>query len=69
MNKLDFKKYSDQLIGAGWEKVLSVMSDGGGLAYGTLWLKDGKKYYLNKDTVSRTIHADEMAIACIPIFN
>lgn len=58
-----------ELIADGWNKVLTVMHTGGGLAYGTLYTKDGIRYYLNKDTLIADMTGPEMAMACKPIFN
>ena len=39
------------LTSAGWTRTHSVMHDGGGTGnYGTCYVKDGRKFYLNKDT-------------------
>jgi len=41
-----------QLINAGWTYAFSVMHDGGSSGeYGACYIKNGAKFYLNKDTV------------------
>ena len=47
--KLDAVKAA--LKANGWTFVFSVMSDSNGLNYGSCFIKDGCKLYLNKDTV------------------
>jgi hypothetical protein len=39
------------LIASNWTFAFSVMSDSNGLNYGSCFIKDGCKVYLNKDTV------------------
>ena len=61
-----------QLKIAGWSFVGSVMTSelsGNTLAYGLKFIKDGKKFYFNKDTYIDTMTAPENAEACLPLFN
>lgn len=62
-----------ELVQAGWTKIATVMkgSDAHNLfAYGLLFTKDGKKFYLNKDTYVADWHTGkETAEICKPLFN
>lgn len=71
MNALrtNLKKAANELEAAGWEKCLSVMHSGGGLAYGSLFIKDGVRFYLNKDTLMAGFTGPQMADCCKPLFN
>lgn len=67
--KAQFEKAKKQLVEAGWTQISSVMSDSAGIRYGSHFVKDGKEFFLNKDTYMEGFSGDEMAEACSPIFN
>jgi len=69
MNSKQMVKAIAQLTQAGWRKSHSVMASDNRLAYGVCFVKDGVKFYLNKDTYIDTMTGEEMAIACKPLFN
>lgn len=67
--KAKFEKAKKELVADGWEQISSVMSDTGGLRYGSQFLKDGKVFFLNKDTYMEGFTGVKMAEICLPIFN
>lgn len=71
MNNLKkaFNKAEAELIADGWTNVLSVMHDGKGVDYGTLFTKEGSRFYLNKDTLLPGFTGPAMAKVCAPLFN
>lgn len=68
-NKATANKAKAELIAAGWEHVLTSCNDTQGLKYGSLFTKDGKEFWFNKDTYMAGFTGDTMAELCLPIFN
>lgn len=61
-------KAKEELKADGWNHICSIMG-GAGLRYGSVFTKDGMKFYLNKDTLMPSLTGPEMASACAPLFN
>jgi hypothetical protein len=53
-----------QMESAGWTKILTAMTSGSGLDYGTLYTKDGMRYYINKDTITPGCDVAKVAELC-----
>lgn len=62
------QKAHNELLADGWQEVCTSMASGSGLSYGVLFIKDGKRFYLNKDTLCGS-YGPDMAKACFPLFN
>ena len=62
-------KVKRELIEAGWTQVATTSSTGEGVRYGVQFIKDGKVYFLNEHTYISGMSGDQMATACLPIFN
>lgn len=69
MTKAQAIKAKNELIQAGWNHILTSCNDQAGLKYGSLFTKDGKEFWFNKDTYMTGFTGDEMAELYSPIFN
>lgn len=69
MTKAQAIKAKNELIQAGWTQILSSCNDQTGLKYGSLFTKEGKEFWFNKDTYMNGFSGDVMAELCSPIFN
>lgn len=58
-----------ELLAAGWQHVCTTSCGDDGVRYGSLFVKAGARYYLNRDTYIPGLTGDAMADACRPIFN
>lgn len=67
--KQAFAKAKSELIADGWEHVCTVMASDVALSYGSLWVKDSIRFYLNKDTLMPGFTGPQMALCCKPLFN
>jgi hypothetical protein len=54
---VDIKAAKKVLAAKGYEHICSTMTDGDTKEYGLVYLKDGHKVYVNKDTASSIITA------------
>lgn len=67
--KTALTKASAELQADGWINICTVLTSDVGLAYGSLYTKDGVRFYLNKDTIMPNTSGPDMAMCCKPIFN
>jgi len=56
-----------QMESAGWTKILTAMTSGNGLDYGSLYIKNGMRYYINKDTITPGVDVSKVAELCANI--
>lgn len=69
VTKTEFVNAKAELTAAGWTMICSIGSDSAGIRYGSHFTKNGKDFFLNKDTFIPGMTGDAMAEACLPIFN
>lgn len=50
MSRKEFETTKKELKANGWTEEFSISKEGNSLRYGTLFLKDGVEFWLNKDT-------------------